>query len=68
MSTKETKELSAGAKSLAARVGAAIDALQFSAAEMRGFGVKPALALLAGATIGYTLAIEDVKKLQEGEK
>ncbi len=41
---------------------AAIDARRFNFWEIRGFQTKPRLALIAGAAIGYSLAIEDFQK------
>ena len=40
---------------------AAIEAKRFNFLEIRGFQTKPRLALIAGAAIGYALAIEDFK-------
>ena len=41
---------------------AAIEARRFNFLEIRGFQTKPRLALIAGAAIGYALAIEDFQK------
>lgn len=51
-----------GSASLEARMEAAIEARRFNFLEIRGFQTKPRLALIAGAAIGYALAIEDFQK------
>ena len=40
-----------------------IDNAKFSIAEVQGFQVKPALALLAGALIGYRYAIANMQQI-----
>jgi len=40
----------------------AAEAANFTLLEMRGFQVKPKLALMSGMAIGYKLAIEDIEK------
>jgi hypothetical protein len=41
---------------------AAIEARRFNFLEIRGFQTKPRLAMIAGAAIGYALAIEDFQQ------
>ena len=40
----------------------AIKEKKFNSLEMQGFNVRPDLALMAGAAIGYAIGIEDGKK------
>jgi len=45
---------------LISRLQTAIDKEKFTHIQIDGFGLRPSLALLAGAVIGYRLALENV--------
>lgn len=48
--------------SMEQRINAAIDARRFNFFEIRGFQSQPRLALIAGAAIGYRMAVEDFER------
>ena len=55
-------------KNLEEELTIAIKNKKFSFFEMTGFRTKPDLALLAGTTIGYKVALDWVNNLMEEEK